>query len=533
MRPILLSGYAAKSCARAVHNAYDETIPRPDGPVPAELRALFDTGVAFEAAVFDRWAALAVPGYVDLRDLDGDKRTHIGATLGAMRAGAAVIVGGRLPDDHAGGRTGKPDILLHDGVRGYHPADVKAHHVLDRRYDDAPASSLRAPAYRDAVRLPDGGARHREEDLLQLAHYWRMLEACGHQAAEPRGAICGDDRPGDPLLVWYDLATPAFRTYSRTSGVATRSALERYDHEHGFRLRVADVARRGGEPLVAPVGQEECATCRWAPVCVATLPGDDLSGALRGALGVREHLALRAVGVRTVTDLADSDPASLLAGSYGLAVTHLRNRAFRLRKAVIAAGLARDGLVMRRTARVEIPRADVEVDIDVEWGADGLVYLWGVLAGDVYTPFFDPGVADAAAEERLARRCLDHLAGLARDTAGRGLSLRVFHYAPPEPRHALRFAPLPAGDAHPHAWVDLLPLVRGAVDSRAGHGLKAVAVHGPGHEWRDADPGGLQSQQWHGAARDGDVAAAGRLLEYNEDDVRATRAIREWLRAAD
>jgi hypothetical protein len=537
LRPILLSGYAAKSCARAVHNAWDPTVPRPDTPVTPELQALFDTGVDFETAVLDAWAALHLPGYVDLRDLDGDKRVHIGATLGAMRAGAAIIVGGRLPDDHDGARAGKPDILLHDGDRGYHPADIKAHHVLDRRYDNAPAATLRAPAWRDAVPLPDGGARHREEDLLQLAHYWRMLQACGHQAAEPRGAICGTDRPGDPLLVWYDLDSPAFRTFSRTGGVATRSALERYDHEHGFRRRVAEVARqRRGEPgdpapLVEPIGQDECASCRWAPVCVDTLPAGDLSAELRGALGVREYLALRAAGVRTVADLAAGDPAALLAGPYGGEVGHLRTRAHRLRKAVTSARLARDGLVVRRRAGHDVPHADIEVDIDVEWGTDDVVYLWGLLVTEdgvsTYTPFFDPAVTD---EDRLARACLDHLAAVAAGAAARGRSLLVFHYASPEPRHARRFPPLPSGPAHPDRWIDLLPLVRAAVESRAGHGLKVIARHGPGVSWRDPDPGGLQSQQWHAAARDGDPDAARRLLDYNEDDVRATRAIREWLR---
>jgi hypothetical protein len=536
LRPILLSGYAAKSCARAVHNAYDPTVPRPAERVTPELQALFDTGVDFETGVLDAWAALRLPGYVDLRDLDDDKRVHIGATLGAMRAGAAIIVGGRLPDDHDGARTGKPDILLHDGDRGYHPADIKAHHVLDRRFDNAPASTLKAPAWSDAVLLPDGGARHREEDLLQLAHYWRMLEACGHQAGEPRGAICGTDRPGDPVLLWYDLRTPAFRTFSRTGGVATRSALERYDHEHGFRRRVADVARqRRGTPddpapLVEPIGQDECASCRWAPVCVDTLPAGDLSAELRGALGVREYLALRAAG-RTVADLAAEDPDALLAGPYGGEVGHLRTRAFRLRKAVTSARLARDGLVVRRRDGHDVPHADVEVDIDVEWGADDVVYLWGLLVTEdgvsTYTPFAAFAATD---EERLARACLDHLAAVAADAAARGRGLLVFHYASPEPRHARRFPPLPPGPAHPDAWIDLLPLVRAAVDSRAGHGLKVIARHGAGHVWRDPDPGGLQSQQWHAAARDGDPVAARRLLDYNEDDVRATRAIREWLR---
>ncbi|BEL02025.1 hypothetical protein Q0Z83_002160 [Actinoplanes sichuanensis] len=383
MRPILLSGYAAKSCARAVHNAYDPTVPRPEVRVTPEMQALFDAGVDFETEVLDMWAALDLPGYVDLRDLDGDKHVHIGATIGAMRAGAAIIVGGRLPDDHDGARTGKPDILLRDDDRGYHPADIKAHHVLDRKHDNAPASTLKAPAWRDAVPLPDGGARHREEDLLQLAHYWRMLEACGHAAGQPRGAICGTDRPGDPILIWYDLSAPAFRTFSRTGGVATRSALERYDHEHGFRRRIADAARqrRGAPddpaPLVEPIGQEECAGCRWAPVCVDTLPAGDLSAELRGALGVREYLALRAAGVHTVDDLAAEDPAELLAGLYGGEVGHLRTRAFRLRKAVTAAQLARDGLIVRRRDGRDLPYADVEVDIDVEWGADDVVYLWG------------------------------------------------------------------------------------------------------------------------------------------------------------
>jgi predicted RecB family nuclease len=285
------------------------------------------------------------------------------------------------------------------------------------------------------------------------------------------------------VLVWYDLRTPAFRTFSRTGGAATRSALERYDHEHGLRRRIADVARqRRGEPgdpahLVEPIGRDECASCRWAPVCVDTLPAGDLSAELRGALGVREYLALRAAGVRTVADLAAEDPDTLLAGLYGGEVGHLRTRAFRLRKAVTAARLARDGLVVRRRDDHDVPHADV-----------------------------------------------------AADAAARGRGLLVFHYASPEPRHARRFPPPPPGPAHPDAWIDLLPLVRAAVDSRAGHGLEVIARHGAGHVWRDPDPGGLQSQQWHAAARDGDPVAARRLLDYNEDDVRATRAIREWLR---
>jgi predicted RecB family nuclease len=110
----------------------------------------------------------------------------------------------------------------------------------------------------------------------------------------------------------------------------------------------------------------------------------------------------------------------------------------------------------------------------------------------------------------------------------------VFHYWIPEPTKAREFLPLPDDASHPDRWVDLLPFVRAAVDSRYGHGLKLVAQNGPSFSWRDSDPGGLQSQDWLEVARHGGPAerqqARTRLLAYNEDDVRATLAVRTWLR---
>ena len=55
-----------------------------------------------------------------------------------------------------------------------------------------------------------------------------------------------------------------------------------------------------------------------------------------------------------------------------------------------------------------------------------------------------------------------------------------------------------------------------------------------GFDWRDEDPGGLQSQLWLIEARQTSVdetrdAGRARILTYNEDDVRATAAIRNGL----
>jgi len=78
------------------------------------------------------------------------------------------------------GRTGKPDILIKvEG--GYLPADVKNHLTLKRsKVKSAFISPLASPDERVDVRGWTAASTHRYEDGLQLAHYTRMLEACGY-----------------------------------------------------------------------------------------------------------------------------------------------------------------------------------------------------------------------------------------------------------------------------------------------------------------------------------------------------------------
>ena len=86
-------------------------------------------------------------------------------------------------------------------------------------------------------------------------------------------------------------------------------------------------------------------------------------------------------------------------------------------------------------------------------------------------------------------------------------------------------------------WVDLYQLVRASLVVGHGLGLKRIAPLA-GFSWRDPDAGGLQSMSWHRNAvthPDPAVRASNRqrLLNYNEDDVRATHAVRHWLARAE
>ncbi|SDT30480.1 RecB family nuclease, putative, TM0106 family [Friedmanniella luteola] len=580
-RTLLLGASAARSCPVKTHNAFDATVPAPpDGP--AELPARVQAARTFEAQQLEALIE-AVPGLVvDLRLLDLDAAAQ--ACRQALEVGAQVVVGGPLPVDAAGHRLGRPDLLIRgadapDGRPTYHPGVVKAHKVLLPAKRRPPAEDSAGSPAEDAEPLGpavrwsplasprpldlqpwDGvGPRlgSREGDFLQLAHYHRMLEAAGYAGTGALGAVLGTDTLRDgPVLAWVDLAAPVVRTFSRSAeqGWRLRSLLERYDHELGLRVDVArTAARRTGdpatdpEPLVRPVVQRECQTCRWWPHCRAELPDDEISLRVdKGALDVREVLALRRRGVRTVPQLATADLDALLPG-YLPEVSHRTGTENRLRVASRRARMLHAGVSFDRetSGPILVPAAALEVDLDIESAADGRIYLWGFLLHDTTSPEPPRYVAfsrftalDDEAEATLADEAFHWLRGLVEGSRG----VRVYHYSAYEPSAIKALAAREPGHAA-LAWaagyadelVDLYDVVKAHFFGAGGLGLKPIAQHA-GFRWRDEDPGGLNSQAWFADAVSGPddrvrEQARVRVLEYNEDDVRATAALRAWLRS--
>ena len=83
-------------------------------------------------------------------------------------------------------------------------------------------------------------------------------------------------------------------------------------------------------------------------------------------------------------------------------------------------------------------------------------------------------------------------------------------------------------------WVDLLEVVRDQLITGRSMGLKETAPLA-GFAWRAGDSAGTLAMVKYDQAIDEETGPVGRaaaqewLLEYNEDDVRATAALREWL----
>jgi predicted RecB family nuclease len=556
-RPILLTAYDAKRCARRVHNDWDRTIPQAPWEPPPTLQVRLDAGIAFENRLVEQLVEGWGERCRDLAPIDSTGE-RIAATVEAMDAGVEVILGGQLPHDVDGGRAGKPDLLLRVSPGGagpaYVPGDIKAHQALTRAARRTFTYSLPdCPAVKLTGEGHSARSGHLLTDGLQLAHYTRMLQATGYAPADPPawGFIIGTDEipelGGGPLLAWHDLAAPVFTTYSRSRGTAKRSALERYDHEHGFRLKVARTAaaRTGAptdpDPLVVPIFQAECETCPWYDYCLDQLGESAASVAITsGRLDIREWRALHGLGITSTAELArldaDTDPA---LDRYWQEVTHHPDAAARLRTAIRRARMITDGVELERLTDglLDVPAAEVEIDLDAEWDPDGRVYLWGTLTRHhhgppTYRPFVSWDPFDDEAEQALAAELADWLRAQISKADQNGRSVAVFHYAAVERTHLRRILGDTAEDVLAR-FIDLLPFMREHFFGAHGLGLKNVAP-AFGFTWSDEDPGGLQSQVWLADARTHPdprtrAAAQQRLLAYNGDDVTATATLRDGL----
>lgn len=556
----LLDAYAARSCPLKTSYAFAPSLVAP-GVAPPDP-PFFRDAAAIEADIVVRLRA-ADATLVDLRSAAGQSSSEArAACLRAMSDGVDIIVGGLLPADAEHHRAGRPSLLIRCPAtgRGYRPVQIKFHRTLESAPPDEPpltASALGAP--RSLLEIPGRAFRWRTRlnAALQVAHYRRLLEACGFASPEPWAGLIGidlvDTTPAaerhtvEPVICWLDLARPQVPPDPRSVAVPADagpiSTLDRYDHEHARRVRLAHAAL-AGEPAPLPILGPECRGCVWRAHCRARLDADDLSLRLtKSPFDVTEVAALRDLGVRTVADLALADLDRLRA-AYLPRASHRDDAESRLLRAHRRAGMLHAGVELERTddAPLDLPRHALEIDVDIETSADDRVYLWGFWVDDpdagtpVYRAFSAFRELDAAGEAALAASAL----GWLRETT-RGRDAAVYHYSDYETIRIERLASrLPAdlaawvAEAVPARFVDLFALVRDHYLGANGLGLKVVSAV-TGFAWRDEEPGGLNSQLWFAAAvgdPDPDVreSARVRVLEYNEDDVRATWHLRRWLR---
>ena len=351
-------GYLAKRCP--VKAQWDVLQPgEPLSPSPPLQRRL-DRGVAFEREVVTRLIELH-PSAASISPQDAERTDPVKAareaeTVQAMGAGVPLIIAGRLPADLVGRRVGEPDLLVAvDGAAKYRPVDIKHHRTLQgvpgdpARFTPRPppglaqrppgglpavCSSLDRLAWEYAAAAGDVSARKRGEDLLQLAHYQRMLESIGFAADDGRyGGIVGVEG----VVTRYDQDAPVWTTPSSSGRRAgpggplpgaprkNRSTMAVYDFEFDFRLDIIAVAAQhlldpAVQPLVVPVRITECDECPWWSWCGPQLQAGAGDVSLLPGVGWRAWRTHRAHGVTNRAELARLDyrTATLIAAGVDL-----------------------------------------------------------------------------------------------------------------------------------------------------------------------------------------------------------------------
>jgi predicted RecB family nuclease len=215
------------------------------------------------------------------------------------------------------------------------------------------------------------------------------------------------------------------------------------------------------------------------------------------------------------------------------------------------AALGEEPIYRRRGIKdLVVPRADVEVDVDME-NVEAGVYLWGALVTDRssgspesgYHPFVCWDSLTPQAEADNSARFWRWLTALRSNTSDAGQSFRAYCYNASAENTYLRKLGLSSGILpevtefiDSEEWVDMLVVIDTQLITGRGSGLKRIAPIA-GFAWEVDDPGGGESMLYHDTATGlGDAAdcdAARRwLLTYNEGDVQATFVLRNWLDGA-
>lgn len=486
--------------------------------------------------------------FVAIEGDDHDSRRR--ATLDACAAGARWIWNGTLPTDRAAGRRGHTELLVRVDD-GYLPVIVVNHRVsypagrpnrkgrkggggsrngkdTNGSGDSSTAavttpSTITSPVWSWAP-MPDASrnGRNQRRDLLRLAQLTAMLVDLGlahtDEPADLRAGVIGLDAD---CIVVYEMG-PVLEDYAET--FARRTAIARQE--------VVTQPRRIGE----------CRSCPWWTRC-----GPELEERRDVSLvvGGRQAELLGEVGIDTIDKLAHyrGDPPEDWPGNV------------RFDDAVVQAiAWLTETPLIRRLREPVVARADIEVDVDMESYGESGAYLWGTLLTDTTDDTRPVRYRDFVTWQPLptrdeARSFAEFWAWLtAERTAARaaGKTFAAYCYSQQaENRWLLGSAERFAGDPGipprteveefiaSDEWVDIYEAVGQNFICPNGKGLKRVAPVA-GFSWRDPDASGEASMDWYREAvglgdTEVDISQRQRLLEYNEDDVRATKVLREWI----
>ncbi len=517
-------------------------------PISPELQRRFRDGRQWRESVLDSIEAQHPAAWRAASHAD---------TRHALALGAPLILSPRLDDDHVGRRRASCDVLVRvsEDPATYVPVVIKnselvgnfsTRQLLQGSIDQLDPAQATWTSGR-GLRRGDTVKRHG----LQLAHATRVLQAQGYGAVTPYGGVF--DRQG--RLWWVDLANNENPKFN----------LDYYDTRYEIRrgiLEGLDTWRRGESSYpTTPYWHKECDTCPLSENCEPVLAArDDVS--LVRFTNFSQQEVLRANGISTRVELSRLNPErarraakSLPVGSEASVEDHVGRRIDKLDELIYRARahVAQSPLRIVDAHALSCPTADVEIDVDMESYND-CTYLWGAYVSlrrpveglhEGYFSFVSWEPLSADVESRVFSDFWTWFSSARDLTHAAGASFAAYCFWAQAENSSMNRAIATATDSSPdlatldafrHAsppeWIDMHEVVKTQIQTEGPVGLKVVAK-AAGFTWRDENPSGEASMLWYEEASDAANptrdASRERILTYNEDDCRATRALRAWM----
>lgn len=289
------------------------------------------------------------------------------------------------------------------------------------------------------------------------------------------------------------------------------------DYFHLTRERIERILDGEKPP---PFLKSGCKHSPWYSLCVEETEGcQDVSLIYR--LSQNDQRRFYDVGIRTVKDLADADLEQLRYQFEDWPFDKLlrfQNQAQAL--------LSKEPVIIKKA---DLPEVETEVYFDIESDpTEDIDYLLGVLVKKGSKVEYKYFLAkDKRDEKRIWDEFLNFLEGLE--------NFVIYHYSYYEREVFNRFAnrygiSKTLEDKFKTHTIDLhWSLVQSVVLPLYFYSLKDVAKY-IGFRWQAENAGGAESVVWYNEwLAKNDPAIMEKIIKYNEDDVRATLFVKEWL----
>jgi predicted RecB family nuclease len=474
---------------RDVHGPKEELVDE-DNPF---LKLLWERGVRHEENIVASFAF----DYVDCST--GTEVERINKTNAAIDQRAEYIYQGILAEEDL---FGIPDLLHFDGTE-YYPIEIKSGSAEEGGDDSTPG-------------------RIKKHYAVQLALYSEILQRRGLQRSA-RGAV-------------IDITGQRF-DYDLSLSQGPKSPESHWDLYR--RLNGEVVSLLLNESQNEPANCSACKNCGWYHSCKKWCEEqDDLTQLFYVGRTVRETIR---------RDLSFSNVAGLMTlDAVELANRKKADKAFlkgigagTVEKMILRARLLKEQGEPVIHQRFEFPDVETELFFDIESDpTQDFVYLHGFWVRDKSGERFKKTVATAVSPDAEKIAWADAIDLIQKYT---NASSAIYYYSAYEKstyRRLSRKYPEVITESEVDSIFDHTNVIDLYTDFVHKHtdwplgsyGIKAIAQY-LGFQWRDETPSGALSIQWYNDfLATGDDSYLNRVLEYNEDDCKATMVVKDYLK---